>query len=1161
MIGYKTFLNGQRGSGHGSSWKKYAAKYNAKFGADFVTERSDESYVQEEMPIPAYYIMMRKDGEKIYYSVSSRMTQNIRGFVDRFAGEPNYRITKTTDREFMHAATIGSGWSYPKEGDAGAEKREKVQELWKSAPVSTPRPQNINQPNLINQLYGELAPESKTSGKRAEAVTSLIVGLDTSKYPEFPSPVLVRWEQGMRWRAVLKAVKTIVGVISGKRIPWRSINIWKSPWANYEEQQTGWEDDKSSHNRIMYDVLHNGSYVSVGQVVLPFGEHIDQWTEAEAMGAEEEEPLSMVADGHKVTPLDETYYVNPERGQETNAYADIPERVRGEYDVPSLHTLVPQMWKEGAEGIRYTLDIHDSHRGELFGKVEALMGDDVVGYVQFSEADADIPLTDTRYWTEEQDEFGGQQWAPADDFPRQVHIKYVYVNPKLRRQGIGTGMYQKIQQEFPGEKIVSSGTTDEGGAFRSKLLQRGVLSKLAVYGEAQNQVQHTDQQAVGMSKTLKSDPFAVEVEELHQSMGRELPEPNPVLPTGSKAETHTMAEGEENITASAKTAKTIGPVYHGTGDEFEEYHSVFGTYYFTDDPFYAGFFTNKVKPGVTGEGANIRRAYLTMNHPFDARPWGNEPQTIDNIVDILGMEPDEQLSHNVTQQAMAFWQWLRNYPRQIKAILERQGYDGVIQDETHPAVEGTPSARAYVVFNTNQIKWTMGKERTSALLRKKAVEPYEQTEDEYAGKWNEQETEEQSKQRYQKKREWQQSTLKMLSLGKMSPQDAKQRGLLISTDAEKFKPLPPDLYHVTTARSKVENGGLKTREELGQEYGKGLGGGTSQAISFTTDPAIAKGIYDNLMIARKVAAGEMGLDELISTAQAGSGAKKPWLTDIIRSLGQGEVGEKELDAIKRGVVWTHTMGNPPTEKSIDNTMAQVPSDKWRPTPWSHHWTGGDGQERYSNWERDMNEQEKREAVFEFFKKWSFWREQAGGGLDPLYFMSDPHALGQVPATEIAILHFKPIPGAMGTQESALGEWRTYSGEAVKLVGDSKTGAVSGNAAGKGEIGAHREGNVIHIDWFTINEVHRGKGWGRRAYEQWEASLPKDIVRVELNAAQDAGTGRVEQFWVKMGFEFIYNREVYDATIDNAMWKGVNGHPTPKAKDVPEEYWEEDAERD
>ncbi len=139
MIGYKTFLNGQRGSGHGSSWKKYAAKYNAKFGADFVTERSDESYVQEEMPIPAYYIMMRKDGEKIYYSVSSRMTQNIRGFVDRFAGEPNYRITKTTDREFMHAATIGSGWSYPKEGDAGAEKREKVQELWKSAPVSTPR--------------------------------------------------------------------------------------------------------------------------------------------------------------------------------------------------------------------------------------------------------------------------------------------------------------------------------------------------------------------------------------------------------------------------------------------------------------------------------------------------------------------------------------------------------------------------------------------------------------------------------------------------------------------------------------------------------------------------------------------------------------------------------------------------------------------------------------------------------------------------------------------------------------------------------------------------------------------------------------------------------------------------------------------------------------
>jgi hypothetical protein len=159
-----------------------------------------------------------------------------------------------------------------------------------------------------------------------------------------------------------------------------------------------------------------------------------------------------------------------------------------------------------------------------------------------------------------------------------------------------------------------------------------------------------------------------------------------------------------------KLGAAIGPVYHGTGEAFEEYHSKDGLYYFTDDPKYADLFTNRIAPGRTLEGANIRRAYITMNHPFDARSWGNETQTIDTITDILGMEPGEPLGYNTYQGAMPFWQWVRNYPKRVREILMRQGYDGIIQDENHPGA-GYAEATAYIVFNTNQIKWTMAKEQ------------------------------------------------------------------------------------------------------------------------------------------------------------------------------------------------------------------------------------------------------------------------------------------------------------------------------------------------------------------------------------------------------------------------------------------------------------------
>jgi GNAT superfamily N-acetyltransferase/2'-5' RNA ligase len=613
----------------------------------------------------------------------------------------------------------------------------------------------------------------KTAGKREEATTSMTVGTTD---PNFPMPVLIRWEQGIRWRQVLKSVKAIVSEIAGRRVPWREIHIWASLWDSQQAQQEGWEQEKTKGNRVMYDVLHNGTFVSVGKpTAAPLGEEV-------------------IEASHKETPLSDTTFNEPELGTETNAYADMPEKVQGDEEFPALETLAPQMfekegaksleaqlaalrpqmaaaaqeiydaWDQGgyrsseggdiefgeggicdsiareiggiiaskirnvevtdggqdgddhawtvayrgkevygidiphtlyergggyswtkvpgvtfgaddveifpmdvdpsefakegaAEGVEYRTTVLDSRGGELFCMAEAWLNGERIGTVNFNEIEPDISLEDTRYYKEVQDENGGREWERIAEIPKEVWVKMVWVEPAYRRKGIATGMYEKIKQDFPGEKITSSGTTPEGGKFREKLTERGVLAyknalllnkeravetirkleahaesaakignpeeaktfadkaqalrkvyglnkperrgtgklcpecgqptlktkpytnptvpaserfmtycenptcdfdekfgvvasllhKKGVYGEQQNQVQHTDHTPTGMTKTLKSDPFSEEMEALQ----KENIEPNPIIDTG-RVEGQPTAKGEDNLQTSMR---------------------------------------------------------------------------------------------------------------------------------------------------------------------------------------------------------------------------------------------------------------------------------------------------------------------------------------------------------------------------------------------------------------------------------------------------------------------------------------------------------------------------------------------------------------------------------------------------------------------------------
>lgn len=197
-----------------------------------------------------------------------------------------------------------------------------------------------------------------------------------------------------------------------------------------------------------------------------------------------------------------------------------------------------------------------------------------------------------------------------------------------------------------------------------------------------------------------------------------------------------------------------------------------------------------------------------------------------------------------------------------------------------------------------------------------------------------------------------------------------------------WAPLPETLFHVTTAMSAVEEDGLKTRQELDQERGHGLGGGTSDTISFTADPAVAERIYEAMHEARAVAAGEVTVRDMLDQARRGERADRPYEKDI--------VGYWDHD-------WQPGQPYPEGLRMLADGEADTPDDR-----------------------------------LDFYKNFALMREGAGGPMDPMFFLSDAEALARMDPNEIGIVYAHPVPGGAGVKTSALGEWRVPTGKAVTI---------------------------------------------------------------------------------------------------------------------------------
>lgn len=272
----------------------------------------------------------------------------------------------------------------------------------------------------------------------------------------------------------------------------------------------------------------------------------------------------------------------------------------------------------------------------------------------------------------------------------------------------------------------------------------------------------------------------------------------------------------------------------------------------------------------------------------------------------------------------------------------------------------------------------------------------------------------------EKDRKWEQETQKAVSDGRVSLEDAMKKGF---RPTEKLTKLPDTLYHVTTAKNAVVASGLKTRDELNMSSGKGLGGGVSDAVSFTESLGTARIIKRALLEARKVSTGELTLSKMIEMAANGEGANRPWLLETFSYWHNGKKNTKDENG---NIVYPEVIKD--LLNGIEKTFVPIfDKEKMKAEGWTQ-----DEEEPFIFYRKiDYNTLIK--DTFSFYKIWAAYREHAGGPEDPLFFGSDILSLANVPEDQIAILKCKSKPGAIGYQMSALGEWRVWSGAALEFV--------------------------------------------------------------------------------------------------------------------------------
>jgi hypothetical protein len=381
-----------------------------------------------------------------------------------------------------------------------------------------------------------------------------------------------------------------------------------------------------------------------------------------------------------------------------------------------------------------------------------------------------------------------------------------------------------------------------------------------------------------------------------------------------------------------------------------------------------------------------------------------------------------------------------------------------------------------------------------------------------------------------RKRTWNSQIRHGLSVGHLSHDEAESLGWHPSGHDNRtehagvtrggWQPLPHELYHVTTDEPGVRAHGLRTREELGQNFGHGLGGGESDSISFTTSHELARHLLSSLHEYHGFLKHGHPQD-LLDQAARGEGASRPFHHDIIRHYRsdweEGRPVSPDLDATLRGKRHERTMGRPEHEMAAQG---------WSPSqhPDNASWDAPAGR-IHTDYERPATRDEQIEDKSRLYRTFSAFRENAGGAPDPMYFSTDEKAFAAKNPEHFALLHVRPRPGAQGYPVHAMSEWRTGSGDAADVQHAEHLGGIRREAGQRGEL--------PELEYYHVRQG-REKG----GYHVVAAAHQGQIIG---HLTWGPGDDRIGQLWVHPQYR---RHGVADAIYQRARWvePGLRHHP-------------------
>lgn len=183
-------------------------------------------------------------------------------------------------------------------------------------------------------------------------------------------------------------------------------------------------------------------------------------------------------------------------------------------------------------------------------------------------------------------------------------------------------------------------------------------------------------------------------------------------------------------------------------------------------------------------------------------------------------------------------------------------------------------------------------------------------------------------------------------------------------------------YHATTAGTQILQGGFKTRRQL--EGRSALGGGTDNAISFTTDWAVAKGVFDGLVLAWQIANAP---DEFAFIKQHFYRLPPEAQQNVIKMMSafHGGAADKNIDTFLSGWTIDGAFGWGKSNKPL--THEELTALGYQPGP--HGTKNIDGVEggHYYNWLRPMNDKEKADFLYSYLKAY----HAGAAAYDPVFF--------------------------------------------------------------------------------------------------------------------------------------------------------------------------------